>query len=200
MTDLNASDNSAIRQHFVCEFPPKLSNPNSQLFSLAATTRLRLPRRSQVEKRRFHSMATRPTSVFPTVITTFLNGDIATAYELPHIPPELAMADDDDNNPWISWGRCFFDNSGDESPSRYIPCGNSNFGHISCCESGDMCLSSGACYNGQYGVTYLSGCTDQAYKDKSCPAKGSYSGTCPQTLVDLILTRYRRRLGRPRIL
>ena len=83
---------------------------------------------------------------------------------------------DNDNNPNISWGRCFFDNSGDEAPSRYIPCGNANFGHVACCESQDMCLSSNACYNGQFGVTYLSGCTDQAYDDQTCPDKGEYFG------------------------
>jgi hypothetical protein len=83
-----------------------------------------------------------------------------------------------DSNPDISRGHCYFDDSGEEAPSRYIPCGNSETGHLSCCESGDNCLSSRACYNGQFGVTYLAGCTDESYESDSCPFKGDYSGMC----------------------
>jgi hypothetical protein len=86
----------------------------------------------------------------------------------------IQMAGEDDL--FVSWGKCFFDSSGSEAPSRYIPCCNSNYGNCSCCESQDMCLSSNACYNGQYGVTYLAGCTDETYQDSTCPNKGEYSG------------------------
>jgi hypothetical protein len=81
-----------------------------------------------------------------------------------------------EDNPYVSWGKCYYDDTGDEAPSRYIPCGNVNFGHVSCCESQDMCLSSNACYNGQFGVTYLAGCTDKEYKDGTCPDKGNFYG------------------------
>lgn len=39
-----------------------------------------------------------------------------------------------------------------------------------------MCLSSNACYNAQFGVTYVAGCTDKNYKDGMCPDKGPYYG------------------------
>jgi hypothetical protein len=48
----------------------------------------------------------------------------------------------------VSNGTCYYD-SGKRANSRYIPCGNDAFGHITCCESGDMCLSNNACFNGQ---------------------------------------------------
>ncbi|KIW12797.1 hypothetical protein PV08_07984 [Exophiala spinifera] len=77
-------------------------------------------------------------------------------------------------NPDISNGTCYY-NSGSEAPSRFIPCGNAAIRHKSCCESSDMCLSSHACYNAQYGVTYLAGCTDPDYEDEACPVKGDFS-------------------------
>ncbi|KIW99713.1 uncharacterized protein Z518_11126 [Rhinocladiella mackenziei CBS 650.93] len=79
-----------------------------------------------------------------------------------------------DYNPDISNGTCYYAN-GEEAPSRYIPCGNEALGHKPCCESLDMCLSSNACYNGQYGVTYLAGCTDPDYLDSKCPDKGDFA-------------------------
>jgi hypothetical protein len=81
-----------------------------------------------------------------------------------------------EDDPYVAFGRCFFDDSGEEMPSRFIPCGNANFGVVTCCESGDMCLSSNACYNGQYGMTYVGGCTDETYQDDSCPDKGIWGG------------------------
>ncbi|KIX95132.1 uncharacterized protein Z520_09048 [Fonsecaea multimorphosa CBS 102226] len=80
-----------------------------------------------------------------------------------------------DYNPDISNGTCYY-YDGMEADSRYIPCGNAALGHKSCCESLDMCLSSHACYNGQYGVTYLAGCTDSSYDDPVCPDKGEFQG------------------------
>ncbi|EXJ71241.1 uncharacterized protein A1O5_05047 [Cladophialophora psammophila CBS 110553] len=78
-----------------------------------------------------------------------------------------------DYNPDISNGTCYYDDSM-QANSRYIPCGNAALGHKSCCESLDMCLSSHACYNGQFGVTYLAGCTDSSYDDPACPRKGDF--------------------------
>ncbi|KIW67879.1 hypothetical protein PV04_07094 [Phialophora macrospora] len=75
-----------------------------------------------------------------------------------------------DHNPDISNGTCYY-YDGYEADSRYIPCGNAALGPKVCCESLDMCLSSGACYNAQYGVTYLAGCTVQTYDDPICPKK-----------------------------
>ncbi|EXJ59268.1 hypothetical protein A1O7_06700 [Cladophialophora yegresii CBS 114405] len=73
-------------------------------------------------------------------------------------------------NPDISNGTCYY-YDGYEADSRYIPCGNAALGPKVCCESLDMCLSSGACYNAQYGVTYLAGCTIETYDDPICPKK-----------------------------
>ncbi|OAP54509.1 hypothetical protein AYL99_10957 [Fonsecaea erecta] len=78
-----------------------------------------------------------------------------------------------DYNPDISNGTCYY-YDGTQADSRYIPCGNVALGHKSCCESLDMCLSSHACYNGQFGVTYLAGCTDSSYDDPVCPDKGEF--------------------------
>ena len=99
----------------------------------------------------------------------------------------------------ISEGTCYF-SSGNEAPSRFIPCGNSQGGHVPCCESQDNCLSSNACYNPQYGVTYLAGCTDSSYDDPACPNKGDYSGRSSFLRRLSILTSRRSNLGRPRLL
>ncbi|KAL1837730.1 hypothetical protein VTJ49DRAFT_3446 [Mycothermus thermophilus] len=76
-------------------------------------------------------------------------------------------------DPSISNGTCYRA-SDDLSADIFIPCGNSAFGHISCCQAGDKCLEHGACYNNHYRTTYLAGCTDPLYKDASCPDKKSY--------------------------
>ncbi|KAI1630455.1 hypothetical protein EDD37DRAFT_646170 [Exophiala viscosa] len=78
-------------------------------------------------------------------------------------------------NPNISNGTCYYTN-GQEAPSEFIPCGNAALGHIPCCEYNDICLSSNACYNAPYGVTYLAGCTDADYEDSACPDKGDFGG------------------------
>ena len=87
-------------------------------------------------------------------------------------------------NPFISNGSCYFDWD-EPSPPQFLPCGNAFFGHKACCQAGDMCLSSNACYNGRYGITYLAGCTDERYLDKSCPAKlvGGPGKKLPVSLV-----------------
>ncbi|KAK1772036.1 hypothetical protein QBC33DRAFT_173434 [Phialemonium atrogriseum] len=40
-----------------------------------------------------------------------------------------------------------------------------------------MCLANKACYNGEFGVTYLAGCSDPDYNDSSCPDKQSFKDT-----------------------
>ncbi|KAK4158069.1 hypothetical protein C8A00DRAFT_28967 [Chaetomidium leptoderma] len=57
---------------------------------------------------------------------------------------------------------------------NFIPCGNSAFGDIHCCQAGDYCLDDNACFNGKHGTTYLAGCTNFHYEDPSCPDKKSY--------------------------
>lgn len=74
----------------------------------------------------------------------------------------------------ISNGTCY-SGPGEILNQRFIPCGNAEGGHLPCCESLDMCLSSLACYNGQYGTTYLAGCTDESYSDVLCPNKNAYA-------------------------
>lgn len=82
------------------------------------------------------------------------------------------MADPD---PSVSNGTCFFMPAVYFLSDRsYIPCGNAAFGNIHCCQAGDHCLEEGACYNEEYGTTYLAGCTDFNYKDVSCPDKKAY--------------------------
>ncbi|KAL2399144.1 hypothetical protein ABEF95_002028 [Exophiala dermatitidis] len=97
--------------------------------------------------------------------TTFL-------FLLPQAIFSQAMAEYD---PDISNGTCYYA-FGEETTSRYSPCGNEALGNKACCESGDVCLSSNACYNGQYGVTYIAGCTDPYYEDPKCPDKGDFAG------------------------
>ncbi|KAK1835036.1 hypothetical protein QBC39DRAFT_183017 [Podospora conica] len=73
-------------------------------------------------------------------------------------------------NPYISNGTCYTGKDA-QADSDFIPCGNAAFGHLSCCSKGDMCLADRACYNGQFGTTYLIGCTDPEYSDGKCPQK-----------------------------
>ncbi|CRK18675.1 hypothetical protein BN1723_013792, partial [Verticillium longisporum] len=77
---------------------------------------------------------------------------------------------------FISNGTCYYA-PGQEAIDSMIPCGNDAFGRVSCCQQGDMCLTSNACYNQQFGVTYLAGCSDPTYEHRSCPDKGAFDGT-----------------------
>ncbi|KAK1585004.1 uncharacterized protein LY79DRAFT_519498 [Colletotrichum navitas] len=76
-------------------------------------------------------------------------------------------------NPFIANGTCF--HGPGEAVDEWLPCGNVVFGDKSCCQAGDMCLSSRACYNGRFGITYLAGCSDPEYRHPSCPDKGALS-------------------------
>jgi hypothetical protein len=75
----------------------------------------------------------------------------------------------------LSNGTCYYA-KGKESDDEMIPCGNAAYGHISCCQAGDFCMSSDACFNAEFGVTYLTGCTDKDYADNSCPDKKAWGG------------------------
>ncbi|KAK0670343.1 hypothetical protein QBC41DRAFT_96663 [Cercophora samala] len=78
---------------------------------------------------------------------------------------------------FISNGTCY-GSAGNELNRSFIPCGNAAFGPVTCCGAGDVCLSNNACFGvhgtpGSYGadLTYLAGCTDESYRDGSCPDK-----------------------------
>lgn len=88
------------------------------------------------------------------------------------------MADPD---PSVSNGTCYF-MARNFVLGVFIPCGNVAFGNIHCCQIGDHCLEEGACYNKEYGTTYLAGCTDQSYEDASCPDKKAYRGMTMTTM------------------
>jgi hypothetical protein len=75
----------------------------------------------------------------------------------------------------ISNGTCYHA-KGQQMDKKMIPCGNSAFGHIQCCQAGDYCLSHLACFNTPFGVTYLAGCTDEGFGDSSCPDKKQWKG------------------------
>lgn len=75
----------------------------------------------------------------------------------------------------ISNGTCYWAPDQKTDPI-FIPCGNDAFGHKTCCQAGDKCVSSSACYNDLYGVTYLVGCSDPDYVDDSCPEKPGLAG------------------------
>ncbi|OHW93451.1 hypothetical protein CSPAE12_07889 [Colletotrichum incanum] len=76
-------------------------------------------------------------------------------------------------NPFITNGTCF--HGPGEEVEEWFPCGNAVLGDKTCCQGGDMCLSSNACYNGRFGITYLAGCSDPEYRHPSCPNKGAFS-------------------------
>ncbi|WQF77430.1 hypothetical protein CDEST_02444 [Colletotrichum destructivum] len=76
-------------------------------------------------------------------------------------------------NPFITNGTCF--RGPGEEVEEWFPCGNAVFGDKTCCQGGDMCLSSRACYNGRFGITYLAGCSDPEYRHPSCPDKGVFN-------------------------
>ncbi|KAF3760953.1 hypothetical protein M406DRAFT_343098 [Cryphonectria parasitica EP155] len=73
-------------------------------------------------------------------------------------------------NIFISNGTCYSGPNHEADPAM-IPCGNSFYGAISCCQAQDACLLSGVCFNFQYYTTYISGCTDSEYKSPVCPNK-----------------------------
>ncbi|OLN88138.1 hypothetical protein CCHL11_00154 [Colletotrichum chlorophyti] len=75
-------------------------------------------------------------------------------------------------NPFVSSGSCYF--APGQEVQEWLPCGNAELGDKTCCSRGDMCLSSKACYNQRFGITYLAGCSDPEYRHSSCPDKGAY--------------------------
>ncbi|KAK4100934.1 hypothetical protein N658DRAFT_472521 [Parathielavia hyrcaniae] len=76
-------------------------------------------------------------------------------------------------NPFISDGTCY-SSRGERAKHNFLPCGNAAYGHLHCCQAGDICLEDNACYNFRHGTTYLAGCTDFDYEDPSCPDKKAY--------------------------
>ncbi|KAI0151988.1 hypothetical protein F4776DRAFT_658920 [Hypoxylon sp. NC0597] len=75
---------------------------------------------------------------------------------------------------YVSNGTCFF-GPGQVADPKYIPCGNAALmGPQSCCYAGDYCLSSTACWNKQYVVTYVAGCTDTTFSSAKCTNKFDY--------------------------
>ncbi|KAH7029509.1 uncharacterized protein B0I36DRAFT_364043 [Microdochium trichocladiopsis] len=75
-------------------------------------------------------------------------------------------------NPNISAGKCYY-KAGAEAADNFIPCGNSAFGHYTCCQVGDNCIAADACFNYSQGITYIASCTDPTYRSPSCPQKGT---------------------------
>lgn len=110
-----------------------------------------------------------------------------------------------DSNPFVSNGTCYyrFEKALDK---KFIPCGNVAFGHVHCCQTSDVCLEHGACYNNGAGTTYLAGCTDRIYLDASCPDKDSYYGRLAMTSISRMVCdtdeflNSRPTLGRPDLL
>ena len=75
----------------------------------------------------------------------------------------------------VSNGTCYMAD-GRESGGAMIPCGNDYFGHVACCQAGDKCLESNACFNDAFDVTYIAGCTDASFEDLNCPWKYEKTG------------------------
>ncbi|KAK0649958.1 hypothetical protein B0T16DRAFT_324568, partial [Cercophora newfieldiana] len=75
----------------------------------------------------------------------------------------------------VSNGTCYTAR-GTKASSAFIPCGNDAFGHVTCCGKGDWCLGSNACWNQEFGVTYLLGCSDPNFQDPNCPDKSTHPG------------------------
>ncbi|KAJ4386008.1 hypothetical protein N0V93_008899 [Gnomoniopsis smithogilvyi] len=76
-------------------------------------------------------------------------------------------------NPDVSNGTCY-SSADSKSTGDFIPCGNVEFGDWPCCLPGNVCLSFGdanACWDHGTGNTYVAGCTDSNYVDKTCPQK-----------------------------
>ncbi|KAI5927376.1 hypothetical protein F4810DRAFT_650648 [Camillea tinctor] len=80
-----------------------------------------------------------------------------------------------DYNPMLANGTCW-SNVNVRSIDDFIPCGNDagRGEHFACCNRGDNCLSSNACYNSKYSSTYVAGCTDQSFGSAACPKKGDF--------------------------
>ncbi|KAG8169116.1 hypothetical protein KVR01_001865 [Diaporthe batatas] len=78
-----------------------------------------------------------------------------------------------DINLYVSNGTCYIGQN-EQADKAMIPCGNAANEHAACCQAGDNCLESSVCFNIDFGVTYVSGCTDPAYKHPSCPPKFLY--------------------------
>ncbi|KAI0540653.1 hypothetical protein GGR58DRAFT_521714 [Xylaria digitata] len=77
-------------------------------------------------------------------------------------------------NPSMSNGSCWA-NVNVALGIDYIPCGNVADGNsYACCHTSDICLSSSACYNGKFGITYLAGCTSQDFSGPACQHKGQF--------------------------
>lgn len=76
----------------------------------------------------------------------------------------------DEINLFVSNGTCY---TGPylEADEDMIPCGNDANDHAACCQAGDNCLESNVCFNGEFGVTYIAGCSDVTYEHPSCPHK-----------------------------
>jgi hypothetical protein len=77
---------------------------------------------------------------------------------------------------YISNGTCYY-GAGKLADDSFLPCGNSAFGHVHCCTTGEMCLDQNACYSDRFGTTYLAGCSDINYENARCPDKKAYRGT-----------------------
>ncbi|KAF2973497.1 hypothetical protein GQX73_g223 [Xylaria multiplex] len=77
-------------------------------------------------------------------------------------------------NPSMSNGSCW-SNVNTALGIDYIPCGNVADGNsYACCRTEDNCLSSNACYNGKFGITYLAGCTTPDFSGPACQHKGQF--------------------------
>lgn len=77
-------------------------------------------------------------------------------------------------NVFVSNGTCY--SGPNHAAADLLPCGNDYYGHVGCCQYKDNCLLGSACFNNEYGVTYVAGCTDPTYNDSTCPYKGILSG------------------------
>lgn len=104
---------------------------------------------------------------------------------------------------FLSNGTCYYA-PGQRADRAMIPCGNSHyFGPLTCCQQGDKCLASNACFNSEFGVTYLAGCSDPEYEDPSCPEKEGFEGMCRDSgarVQSIDIARRRGALGRARVL
>lgn len=81
----------------------------------------------------------------------------------------------DDIDLFIANGTCYFaDNR--KADAAMMPCGNDANDHVACCQAGDYCLESSVCFNGDFGVTYIAGCSDPDYEHPSCPNKFDHFG------------------------